>query len=620
MLMVKEKPDQKQTNHSNTSKMQQLGLLLISAAYLSFEISLTRIFSVAQFYHFAFMVVSIALLGSGASGTFLAVFKRIREKPIESSLPWLALGTGASILAAYLLGNWLPFDSFSMMLDRKQFAILLLHYAALAIPFFFSGMIIGLLLAREKGASGTVYAVNLLGSAFGCLIAVLAPASVGGEGMVALSSTLAVLAAWAFSSSKMFFTQGKKIVRISFSCVVVMLFFFNLTEIGLQGMQGRGIRSMQVQLSPYKSISYALQNPQAVVRSSEWNAFSRVDVVDSPSLHTLPGLSYRYLHALLPSAGVFVDGDNVSALLPADGNMDFASYLPAAVAFQLRPQATVLVLEPRAGMDVLVAKALGASKIVAVEANPLLVQAAKDIYHLKLVETELSSGRSYLRSTKERFAVIQLSLAESYHPVGSGAYSLGENFRYTSEAFVDMLGCLQPDGLLVVTRWLQEKPSESLRTFALGVTALEQTGGKANEQIVVLRGYNTSTLLVKKSAFLSEELNQIRAFAADRAFDLVYAPDIQIDETNRYNILPQAVYYEIFKEFLENENREEFYAAYDFDVRPPSDDHPFFGHYFKWSQIGEIWQTIGITWQPFGGAGFFVILAILALALLLTGF
>src|SRR3990172_4487464 len=145
----------------------RLTLLLISAATLTFEITLTRLFSVAQFYHFAFMIVSIALLGFGASGTALTIFPALGRKNPRRALGLLGLATGASILGAYLLTNQLPFDSFSIAWDRRQVGILVLHYIALATPFFFSGMAIGLLLAASPQFAGTTYAVNLLGSAAG---------------------------------------------------------------------------------------------------------------------------------------------------------------------------------------------------------------------------------------------------------------------------------------------------------------------------------------------------------------------------------------------------------------------------------------------------------------------
>ena len=598
--------------------LQKMGLIIISAAGLCFEINLTRLYSVSYFYHFAFMVVSMALLGFGASGTFLAVFRNGNDKPLGGRLAWMAIGTCLSMLGSYLLINLKSFDSFSMMVDRKQILILMLHYAALALPFFFSGMIVSLLLSRQTGSGGRVYALNLLGSALGCLAAVLVPKFIGGEGTAALCSALVGLAALTFMFGSQSGLKRKSIQNAVGILVIFSTLVFSMIDIRLRIGGDGGLEIMELNLSPYKGISYALQNPEAKVISSKWNAISRVDVVHSPSLHSLPGLSYRYLEPLPPIRGLYIDGDNLNALMHAESDIDFAGYLPAAIAFYLRPEARALILGSRGGMDVLSALALDARQVTAVEENMLLVEAAADIYNLPDVELAVSSGRSYLRSTNNRYDVIQLSLTDSYHPVNSGAYSLGEDYRYTLESFSDMLDCLEQNGLLVVTRWLQEQPSEWLRTFTLAVSTLEARGEDPQKQIVALRGYNTGTLLVKNGSFNSNELALIRAFIDEKAFDLVFAPDIQFEEINRSNILPEEVYYQTFSDVIENKQRDVFYEQYVYDVRPPVDDHPFFGHYFKWSQIGVIWQSLGTTWQPFGGAGFLVILGIFGLAVILA--
>ena len=172
----------------------RVSLLFLSAATLLFEINLTRLFSVAQFYHFAFMIVSLALLGFGASGTVLSIFPNLVRKPPLDLLAWAGLGCAASMLISYMLTNWIPFDSFTIAWDGTQALILALHYTALASPFFFSGLAAGALLAGDPAKAGTTYAINLLGSAAGCLLALLVPSLLGGEGVVSLSTLLAAAA------------------------------------------------------------------------------------------------------------------------------------------------------------------------------------------------------------------------------------------------------------------------------------------------------------------------------------------------------------------------------------------------------------------------------------------
>ena len=586
-----------------------ISLFLLSASTLAFEINLTRLFSMAQFYHFAFMIVSIALLGFGASGTALALFPALQNAAPTQRLSQLGFAMGVSILIAYLLTNWLPFDSFSIAWDSRQVWILTLHYLALAAPFFFSGMALGFLLNAFPESVGTTYAVNLLGSATGCIIALAAPSRLGAEGMVTLSVALAALAGMTSFRARRLWQP--------LPLATMVLFVFSLFDLGLRFSDRPSFGFLELRVSPYKSLSYALQYPGAQVIRRQWNAFSRLDVVRSGALHSLPGLSYRYLEPLSSLDGLFVDGDDLSPILRPGVDSDFAGHLPDAAAFHLRPQAWVLVLEPRGGLDVFTALALDSRQVTAIEMNPLIVGAVS-IYDDPRVQVYVESDRNYLRRDQAKYDVIILSLAASFHPVRSGAYTLAEDYRYTVESFQDALAHLNADGLLVATRWLQDPPSEDLRLFALAVTALEKQGADPRSQTVAFRGFNTATVLIKNGAFTPGELTSLRAFLRERAFDLSYAPDVRPEETNQYNILLESKYYQTYLRLLNSQPREAFYAEYDYDVRPPTDDHPFFGHYFKWSQAPQVLAEFGRAWQPFGGAGYFVIVALLVLAVLLA--
>ncbi len=562
------------------------------------------------------MIVSIALLGFGASGTALSLLPRLARAQPRSTLRWLSLATGWSMLIAYLLINAVPFDSFSIAWDRRQVYILILDYLALALPFFCCGLVVGHLLAVAPQVAGRTYALNLFGSAYGCALALWGPELLSGEGMVALSSGLAALAAVIAHLDR-----NRQVSRLSLGWLSFILAASLATLAAFQaGLQARGRPTMgwfELKLSPYKALSYALQSPGAQVLSRQWNAFSRIDVVRSSSIHSYPGLSYRFLQPLPAQDGILIDGDDLSPLLQPGADGAFADYLASAVAYRLRPDARTLILEPRGGLDIFVALTLGAKSVTAVEVNPLIVTAAAHIYHHPRVITVIVAERSYLRAANEQFDVIVRSLANSYHPVRSGAYSLTEDYRYTLEAFQDALARLAPDGILVVDRWLQTPPSESLRTFALVVAALERFGDSPEQQIVALRGYNTATFLIKRQPFRSWELKLVREFAAARAFDLIYAPDVSPEEVNRFNILSEPVYYQTFMNLLQARPRQSFYRSYTYDISPPTDDRPFFGHYFKWTQAPQVLAEFGKIWQPFGGAGYFVLLALLAVSVVL---
>jgi spermidine synthase len=306
-------------------------------------------------------------------------------------------------------------------------------------------------------------------------------------------------------------------------------------------------------------------------------------------------------------------------------DLSFLDFLLTSLPYRLVSQPRVLILEPGAGLDVLLAVDNEATHVVAVDGNPLIIsivrdrytEFAGDLYRLDEVTIVAEDGRSHVRRSGEEFDIIQVSLADTFKPIASGAYSLSEDYLYTTEAFVDYLRHLAPGGMLVVHRWLQTPPSESVRTLTLALSALQRMEiENPTEDVVALRSLYTALLLVKNEQFTPREIEVIKSFAQDKRFDLIYYPGMKPDEVNRYSILEEPHYYNTFIDMLETEDRASFYAAYPFDITPPSDNRPFFFHFFRWEQTPEILQTLGKTWQPFGGSGYFVLLTLLILALL----
>ncbi len=602
--------------------MTYLGLFLLSAATLAFEVVLTRIFSVGQFYHFAFMVVSLALLGFGASGALLTMFPSLSTRNPRRALVALGWGYAAAAVCSYLLTQVLPFDSFRIAHDWRQGLVLAIHYVALATPFLCSGAAVGLALAAGPRRTSRTYAANLTGSATGCLLAVAAPLLVGGEGTVFLSAALGLVAAVCFglqSSESDAHPAPRRRVMASLAAHVVLVVGLVLVAVWLPA-------SLEVKLSPYKSLSYALLYPDVETVTRRWNGYSRVDVVRSSSIRSLPGSGFRCSDQPPSQMGLTVDGNDLSPISHVSQGFDllpFTDCLLTALPYRLRPGAEALVLEPRGGFDVLVALSEGARAVTVAEPNRLIVDAirsagawAGNLYDGGKVSLVIDEGRAYARQAGGEFDVIVLSLTEPQRPVTSGAYSLAEDYRYTVQAFGDYLARLDEGGILVVSRWLQVPPSEAIRAFALAVEAVEQVDGDPKASIVALRSYQQMMIMVRRGPFTSEELDDIRGFAAPRAFDLVYLPDLRPDEVNRFNVLPSPDYHDACTGLLEAEDRDAWYRAYPFRVDPPSDDRPFFGHFFKWRQARDVLAMAGHVWQPFGGAGYFVLLALLALALL----
>jgi hypothetical protein len=188
------------------------------------------------------------------------------------------------------------------------------------------------MLGRFSAQANTVYAANLFGSAAGCILALGMPSLVGGEGAVSVCAGLAAVAA---------LMNAAGLRKWSASSLGSRRRSRGLEWMPPLALGGSMTSASSLRLSPYKGLSYALQSPIARVVRSEWNAFSRIDVVTGASLHAVPGLSYRYLEPLPQMDGLFVDGDDLSPIVD-DGRGSPVS--AQRLAFQLRPQGSVLVL------------------------------------------------------------------------------------------------------------------------------------------------------------------------------------------------------------------------------------------------------------------------------------
>ena len=403
-----------------------LAVFLLSAAALVFEIALTRVFSVAQWYHFAFMTVSLALLGLGASGTFLSLFPKLLRRDLVALLATLCLLFSLSVVGGYLVSNHVPFDSYQIAHDRRQIVYLAVYYLSLAVPFFFSGLAVAVVLAARPDQAGRAYFANLVGSGLGCPAALIMLSLAGGETTVVMAALLGAIAALALSCRR-------PSVRLALASALVLI---------LAACAVRLPAVFEIGISPYKALSNSLRYPGALTAYRGWNAFSRIDVVESEGIRSAPGLSYTYPGGLPPQKGVFTDGEDLSPLTAASPgtDLDFLDFLLTSLPYELTPQARVLILEPGAGLDVLVGVHGGASEIVAVDSNPLIINIARDrygeyagnLYSRDGVTVVVEDGRSYLGRSREEFDLIQVSLSDNFRPVGSGAYSLSESYLYTT--------------------------------------------------------------------------------------------------------------------------------------------------------------------------------------------
>ena len=588
--------------------MRYLGIGALSAAVLLLELTLTRVYSVAQGYHFAFLALSLGLLGFGVSGTVLFIARGFLLRNGRLLLPLWAFLFTLTTLGAYWAMNTIPFDSYRLVVDREMIGWMTAFYVVQIVPFFFAGLVLGSLLVADPAKTHRIYGISLVGSGAGSLLALGGPSSAGPTGALL---AVAVLGAVAFVS----LIQGRTAGNIA------------IAGTGVAVLVAGGIlvpRTVPLEVSPHKALPQLLQQEGAVLETTEWNAFSRVDVVDSTSLHQAPGLSFSYSGVIPPQRAVTVDADNATTItMSREDEAVFTEYLPIAAAFEIVSSPSVLIVEPGGGLDILAALHHGARRIVALSSQPIVADLLRDQFRSEVEDGTLDvvegNPRSYLKQSDEQFDLVIISLADTFRPVQAGAFSLSENHVYTRDAFSAYFDHLSPGGVLAATRWVQVPPSEEMRMAATVIEVLDGRAGVAVERVIVaLRTLQTLTVFARTGDFEAQELNAFRDFARTRQMDLSYVPGIRSEELNQYFVLPDEVYFRGITELLDESRRDDFYARSVFNVRPLGDDRPFFFHFFKWRQLPDVVDRIGKTYDAFGGAGFLVILLFLGISVVVS--
>jgi hypothetical protein len=597
-----------------------VGMALLSAAVLLLQVALTRVFSIAQSYHFAFLVISLALLGFGASGSLLAVLPRLADASLR---PWLAIGFALSALAGYLFVNLLAFDSYRIAWDATQAYLLIANLLALAIPFVFVGAVVGGMLSTASERAGRIYGANLLGSGIGAVSAPVVLTMLGSERSVVAFAVLGSVAAQALTRRPPRGGDGPPAAtdrpRVRIVGALVLLLGLALV-VALP-------TPFEIQPSPYKRLSQLRRDPDTRILATRQNGGSRLDIVESTTFHSAPGLSLAYADEVPPQAGLVVDGSDLLPVADASrSSPSLADSLPVSVAHALRPGGDVLLLGSGGGMDAWVALTRDARSVTVVEPNELVFGAlARDLRDwARLADdprVELVQGqvRSFAESSRKRYDVVEVTLADEYRPVSSGAFTLTENYVLTVEAMRSYLRLAGSDGIVVITRWSQAQPTESLRVLGLITEALDGADAAARREVpklvICFRTFQTVTFLVKPSPFTVEETDLALAELERLRYDLVLAPRMPEEMLNRYARLERPLDHELALELLDADDRQAFYRGYEFEVSPPTDDRPFFFHFFRWEQTPTVIENLGRRWQPFGGSGYFVLLALLLFAL-----
>ena len=572
-------------------------IFLCSFAGLAYQVVLTRVFSISLWYHFSFMIISIAMLGIGASGTVMSMYQGLGGL---SRVRIYSLLLGISIPLSYIVSNQIPFDPVELFWSRAEIGYIALYYIILSVPFLLGGLVIASALSSMSRQSGLLYGADLLGAGLGsigviCLMWFMEP-----ERVVFVLSSIVLLAPLLLG--------GRVLRTISLTVIIVNLFIY-LLQPGF----------VRLRISQYKGLQVALRYPGAGHLRTYNSPFSRIDTFRSPAVRFAPGLSLRYLDPLPEQVGFSIDGGDIGAITKAGESPTFLRYLPSALPYEIGGKDDVLIIDPKGGLQVLVARSYGARDIYKVESDPLLVRVIREEFgdfsgNIYQDDTWTGLGRSWLRRSGEKFDIIDMSLMGAFP---SGSFGISEDYRFTVEAFRQYIGALKPGGILAINLFILPPPRIELRLLSTIVTALEEMGiREVDRYVAAIRSWGSICILVKNTPFTPVEIEGIRRFSKDRRFDLIYYPGIRRDETNRYVRMPADGYLRTFRAILSREGRERFIRDYIFDISPVRDDAPFFHYYLRLSKIREIYRVMGEKWQYFIEEGYILPLILLQVAVL----
>jgi spermidine synthase len=567
-----------------------IAISLLSACMLSYEVLLTRLFSIVLWHHFAYMIISAAMLGYGASGTALALLKEKIAPHFDAVYITAVTGTAFLMPGAFLLAQQVPYNPLELLWDKTQPAKLLVIYLLMMLPFFCGGLSIGLIWWRFGREAGRIYAFDILGAGAGSLGVIGILFLVPPQRFLILLTAFALLAAAIAIIELRMKQRWLMAVFIGLALVVAVLPF--------EGW-------LKVQASPYKDLSQTLRIAGAHVVDEQSSPLGQITVVENtriPFRHA-PGMSLNSADEPVPQLGIFVDGDGPSVLTRFDGNLaplayldQLTSALPYHVLETSHMRPHVLVLGAGAGSDVLQALYHNASAIDAVELDRNVIdlvrkrfhEFAGDLYTRPDVHVHEAEARGFANSIDKRFDLIQVALLDSFGVASAGLYGLSESYLYTVEGIQTYLSRLEPGGVLAITRWLSLPPRDTLKLFATAVAALEGEGvTDPAQRLVMIRGWKTVTLLVKNSDFTSAEIEAARRFSSERSFDMAYYPGMRADEVNHYNLLDKPYFYE-GAEALLSAQHQSFIDRYKFYIEPATDDRPYFFRFFKWSAAAEL--------------------------------
>jgi spermidine synthase len=541
---------------------------LVTAATLMLQIIETRIISVTSWYHLAFFVISIAMFGLTAGAVFVYL-RRDAFRPERLSYH-LAVATLAFALATdfavvvqlTLVTGAAP--SLTALAAWTQFAL------CLALPFFFSGIVVSLALTRSPYPIGQVYGADLIGAALGCIGALVLLNVTSGPSAVLWVGAVIALAALGFAGSGLGDLHdsgaiGGRLFRHRRGIFAACLLFAIANMLTIYGVRPTIVKD-------------ALEAPGDLA-FDRWNSFSRIAVGQSyAGQAAMWGPSPRFPVPTVEQRWLTIDGSAGTGMYRFYGNLaslEFLRHDVSNLAYAIPGLKTGAVIGVGGGRDVLSQRLFGVSDVTGVEINPIIIDLLKrrfsdytTIATLDGVTLEVDEARSWFARTPRSFDVIQMSLIDTWAATGAGAFTLTENGLYTVEAWQRFLGRLKPDGLFTVSRWYAlDEVDETGRMVSLAVATLLANGAtEPRRHLFLAASGNIATLVMAKSPLSPAALAALEDAAKTHEFPVLLSPDRAAPTPELEKIVSAT----------DRNALEEATAGFPLDLTPPTDARPFF--------------------------------------------
>ena len=541
------------------------------------------------------MVISIALFGFAASGTFLSMLAAGQKGHPRPAEAWKTTAVLIALYSATTIGsftalNRLPLDYFRLPVEPVQILYLLAAFLLLALPFFFAGFIVALAYTRRPEKTGWIYFATMCGSALGTIFPGLLLAFFSETRLVIFSALVPLIGIVPIAGragknqTKPESRRSNPVLRASACLVVILGVIYPLTPYGDW--------LTPVEPSPYKALSQLLQFPDTRIDQTVNNIRARIDRVASPYIRFAPGLSLRYMENIRQHAAAFSDGDNPLVLYPPEvqDRYPFSTFTLSYSGYDLRPGAkSALLILQGGGTSIASVRASKIKDVTLVVENPPLADMVSRHYGLAVIS---QPPRAFLSRSPRHFDLIHVENWGTSIP-GSGA--LDQNYLFTTDAFRQYLAHLTSDGLIIISRRLLLPPTDSLRLWAGAYEGLKMTGARnPADHLAIIRNWDTFTLLVSKQPLLDGA--RLEKFARDRNFDIVFLPGITAAQANRFNKFDAPYHFieinRLAAAYLQGEENT-YFGSYFLDIRPQTDDRPFPGRHLRWLKIKSLYRTLG---------------------------